>query len=73
VLRRLQTHKLIETDSRDLSDGEGIIILYPSLAMSVDRDSIDELLASLARTDKTEAGEAAPQAAEEPAESPAEE
>jgi hypothetical protein len=64
VLRRLQTLKLIDTDSRDLSDGEGIIILYPSLAMSVDRDSIDELLASLARTEKTEAGEAAPQAEE---------
>jgi hypothetical protein len=52
VLRRLQTHKLIEADSRDLSGGEGLIILYPSLAMSVDRDSIDGLLASLARTDK---------------------
>jgi hypothetical protein len=57
VLRRLQTHKLIETDSRDLSDGEGLIILYPSLAMSVDRDSIDELLTSLARTEKPETAE----------------
>jgi hypothetical protein len=52
VLHRLQTHKLIDTDSRDLSDGEGIIILYPSLAMSVDRDSIDQLLTSLARKEK---------------------
>jgi hypothetical protein len=54
VMRRLQSFRLIETDSRDPSDGEGIIILYPSLAMSVDRDSIDELLQSLARKEKTE-------------------
>jgi hypothetical protein len=52
VLRRLQSHKLIGTDSQDLSDAEGMIILYPSLAMSVDRDSIEELLASLSRREK---------------------
>ncbi|MDR1286852.1 MAG: DUF4194 domain-containing protein [Treponema sp.] len=57
VLRRLQTHKLIDTGSRDLSDGEGVIILYPSLAMSLDRDSVDELLASLSRTEKPAAPE----------------
>jgi hypothetical protein len=58
VLRRLQSHKLIGTDSQDLSDSEGLLILYPSLAMSVDRDSIDELLASLSHREKTEEGEA---------------
>jgi hypothetical protein len=52
VLRRLQSHKLIELDSRDPADAEGMIILYPSLAMSVDRDSIDELLRSLSRPEK---------------------
>jgi hypothetical protein len=52
VLRRLQSHKLIEADSQDLSDADGMIILYPSLAMSVDRDSIEELLASLSRREK---------------------
>jgi hypothetical protein len=57
VLHRLQIHKLIDTDSRDLSDGEGIIILYPSLAMSLDRDSIDELLVSLSRTEKGKTAE----------------
>ncbi|MDR0590079.1 MAG: DUF4194 domain-containing protein [Spirochaetaceae bacterium] len=57
VLRRLQSHKLVEVDSQDLSDMEGMIILYPSLAMSVDRDSIDELLASLAHKGKTGGGE----------------
>ncbi|MDR3166937.1 MAG: DUF4194 domain-containing protein [Treponema sp.] len=57
VLRRLQSHKLIGADSPDLSDSEGILILYPSLAMALDRDSIDELLASLSRREKTEEGE----------------
>jgi hypothetical protein len=58
VLRRLQSHKLVEVDSQDRSDMEGMIILYPSLAMSVDRDSIDELLMSLAHKGKTGGGEA---------------
>ncbi|MDR1625389.1 MAG: DUF4194 domain-containing protein [Spirochaetia bacterium] len=48
VLRRLQTHKLIEITSPDPSEMDGMIILYPSLALSVDKDSIDELIASLA-------------------------
>jgi hypothetical protein len=53
VLSRLQTHKLVDVDTGDLADMEGTIILYPSLAMSVDRDSIDEMLASLARKGET--------------------
>jgi hypothetical protein len=65
VLHRLLAHKLIDTDSRDLSDGEGVIILYPSLAMSVDRDSIDELLASLSHKEKTEGNDSV-ETAEEP-------
>ncbi|MDR3114133.1 MAG: DUF4194 domain-containing protein [Treponema sp.] len=44
ILRRLQAHKLIEVLSSDLSDAEALIVLYPSLALSVSRDSIDELL-----------------------------
>jgi hypothetical protein len=63
VLRRLQSHKLIEIDARDPSDAEGLIILYPSLAMSVDRDSVDELLGSLSRREKAE-DDAAPPAPE---------
>jgi hypothetical protein len=47
LLRRLQACKLIDVASPDISDMEGAIILYPSLAISVDRDSIDELLDSL--------------------------
>ncbi|MDR3144776.1 MAG: DUF4194 domain-containing protein [Treponema sp.] len=48
ILRRLQALKLIEIVSADPADMDGMIILYPSLAISVDRDSIEELLDSLA-------------------------
>jgi hypothetical protein len=68
VLHRLQTHKLIDADSRDLSDGEGTIILYPGLAMGVDRDSLDELLASLSRKDKIGSGDAGEPPPEKPRE-----
>jgi hypothetical protein len=44
VLHRLQTHKLIELTNNDTSDHEGLVILYPSIALTVDRDSIEELL-----------------------------
>jgi hypothetical protein len=47
ILRRLQAHKLIDVLSSDLSDAESLIVLYPSLAVSVNKDSIDELLSSL--------------------------
>jgi hypothetical protein len=56
VLRRLQSHKLIEALASDITDGDGLIVLYPSLAISVDRDSIDELLSTLA-SKETDAGE----------------
>ncbi|MDR3343563.1 MAG: DUF4194 domain-containing protein [Treponema sp.] len=60
ILRRLQAYKLIEVPS-DPTDMDGIILLYPSLAISVDRDSINELLAvmsSKGRVDAEEEGEA---------------
>jgi hypothetical protein len=47
ILRRLQSLKLIEVLSSDFSDVESLIVLYPSLAVSVDRDGIDELLGTL--------------------------
>jgi hypothetical protein len=47
ILRRLQSHKLIELLSSGVTDKEGLIVLYPALAVSVGRDSIDELLGSL--------------------------
>jgi hypothetical protein len=69
VLRRLQSHKLIEVDSRDPADADGMIILYPSLAMSVDRDSIEELLRSLSRKEKEEEDSTEPPPAPEGEES----
>jgi hypothetical protein len=47
ILRRLQSHKLIELNSAEAPTTEDIIILYPSIAMTVDRDSIDGMLAGL--------------------------
>jgi hypothetical protein len=47
ILRRLQSHKLIEALSSDVTDAEGLVVLYPSLAVSVGRDSVDDLLGSL--------------------------
>jgi hypothetical protein len=56
IQRRLQSLKLIEMVSSDPADMDGMILLYPSLALSVDRDSVDGLLASLvsAADDETE-------------------
>ncbi|MDR3356244.1 MAG: DUF4194 domain-containing protein [Spirochaetaceae bacterium] len=47
TLRRLQTHKLIDINSAEISDAEGTMILYPSIAMTVDHDSIDDMLSAL--------------------------
>jgi hypothetical protein len=47
ILRRLETHKLIDINSAGLSGTEGTMILYPSIAMTVDHDSIDEMLSTL--------------------------
>jgi hypothetical protein len=49
ILRRLQTLKLIELLSPEAADMEGLVVLYPSLAISVDRDSIDDILGSLTK------------------------
>jgi hypothetical protein len=58
LLRRLQACKLIDIASPDISDMDGMIILYPSLAISVDRDSIDEMLAMLTHKGEETEGEA---------------
>ncbi|MDR1933288.1 MAG: DUF4194 domain-containing protein [Spirochaetales bacterium] len=47
VLQKLRTHKLIDISSGETADMDTLLILYPSLAISVDRDSIDEILASI--------------------------
>ena len=45
VLRRLSSCKLISVESHDYADPDGIIQLYPSIPMSIDRNALDEALA----------------------------
>jgi hypothetical protein len=47
IFRRLRSYKVIDFDTSDFTDPEGTMILYPSLAMGIDRDGIDELLAQI--------------------------
>jgi hypothetical protein len=44
MLRRLSAYKLIGVHSEDLADMDSVILLYPSIAVSVSLDSIEELL-----------------------------
>jgi hypothetical protein len=47
VLRRLSSCKLISVESQDYADPEGIIQLYPSIPLSIDRTALDEAVALL--------------------------
>jgi hypothetical protein len=47
VLRRLSSCKLIGIDSQDYAESEGLIKLYPSIPLSLDRDALDEAIAFL--------------------------
>jgi len=47
VLSRLSSCKLISVESGDYSDPEGIIQLYPSIPMSIDRNALDVAVAVL--------------------------
>jgi hypothetical protein len=47
VLRRLSSCKLISVESQDYTDPEGIIQLYPSIPLSVDRNALDEAVVLL--------------------------
>ena len=46
VLRRLASFRLIGVPT-DVTDPEGVIILYPSLALALDQNSVDEIFAAL--------------------------
>jgi hypothetical protein len=60
LLRRLKAHKLIDVNGNDPADKEGIIVLYPSLALTINKDSIDELLSSVTQsTEQTQLTETA--------------
>jgi len=47
VLRRLSSCKLVSVESQDYADPEGIIQLYPSIPISIDRNSLDTAIALL--------------------------
>ena len=51
VLSRLSSCKLVSIESQDYTDPDGIIQLYPSIPLSIDRSALDEALAVL--EDKT--------------------
>jgi len=55
VLTKLSSCKLISVESQDYSDPEGIIQLYPSIPLSIDRNALDNAIALLG--DKSENGE----------------
>jgi hypothetical protein len=58
VMRRLSSCKLIAVESQDYADPEGLIVLYPSIPLSIDRDGIDEAVRYLQSKDGNESGEA---------------
>jgi hypothetical protein len=45
ALRRLSSCKLISIESQDYADPEGIIQLYPSIPLSIERGALDEAIA----------------------------
>lgn len=54
VLRRLASCKLIGLESKECADPEGIIQLYPSIPLCVNRDALDEGIAFLKRAEQSE-------------------
>ncbi|MCL2444135.1 MAG: DUF4194 domain-containing protein [Treponema sp.] len=48
VLRRLSSCKLIAIDTNDYANPDGLIKLYPSIPLSIGRDTLDEALLLLA-------------------------
>jgi len=47
VLRRLSSCKLISVEGRDYADPDGIISLYPSIPLSIDRNALDIAMAAM--------------------------
>lgn len=47
LLRRLAGHRLIGLEGGEPTDPETAILLYPSLALALDKDGIDEILEAL--------------------------
>jgi hypothetical protein len=47
VLRRLASCKLVGIDSQDMADPDGLIRLYPSIPLSINRAALDDAIAFL--------------------------
>ena len=58
VLTRLSSCKLISVESNDYTDPEGIIQLYPSIPLSIDRNSLDLAVTALENKNTGETAEA---------------
>ena len=54
VLTRLSSCKLISVESHDYADPDGIIQLYPSIPLSIDRNALDAALVNLENTEGEE-------------------
>ena len=53
ILSRLSSCKLISVESHDYADPDGIIQLYPSIPLSIDRDALDAAMALLDNKEST--------------------
>jgi hypothetical protein len=58
VLRRLVSCKLIGLESKDYASPDGLLQLYPSIPLSVNRDALDDGIAFLNRRETGEDEEA---------------
>ena len=68
VLRRLSSCKLISLESHDYADPEGIIQLYPSIPLSIDRNALDDALAVLENRSEGDTEEPSAEPSAEPSE-----
>jgi len=60
VLGKLSSCKLISVESQDYTDPEGIIQLYPSIPLSIDRNALDTAVALLGEKGGEEMGDDLP-------------
>ena len=56
ILSRLSSSKLVSVESNDYADPDGIIQLYPSIPLSIDRNALDEAIISLENKDGADEG-----------------
>jgi len=60
VLAKLSSCKLISVESQDYADPEGIVQLYPSIPLSIDRNALDTAVALLGEKSGEEMGDDLP-------------